>query len=273
MAADAFLDQLADPDLAWIEAGRPMAVFAHPDDETIALGGQLQRLSGITILHVTDGAPRTGHDAAAHGFATPADYAAARRAELADAMALAGVPADALLTLDVPDQEVSQQLAATARRLADVFRERGIERVITHAYEGGHPDHDAVAFAVHAAARLVAATGRSPELFEAPLYHRGPEGWVLQRFAPGPGEPGIAIRLSEAAQELKRRMLACHKTQARVLALVSVDVERFRAAPAYDFGMPPAEGQVLYELYGWGMSGVRFRMLAASALDELGLAS
>ena len=42
---------------------------------------------------------------------------------------------------------------AREQALARVLRPllAGTRVVVTHAYEGGHPDHDAVAFAVHAA--------------------------------------------------------------------------------------------------------------------------
>lgn len=127
-----------------IDASRVAIVVAHPDDETIGVGGQLARLDGITIVHVTDGAPRDLGDARARGFASAEAYAAARRRELEAAMALAGVPATALLTLDVPDQGAAFVMPGIAARLATLFAEREIELVLTHAYEGGHPDHDAI---------------------------------------------------------------------------------------------------------------------------------
>jgi LmbE family N-acetylglucosaminyl deacetylase len=53
-------------------------------------------------------------------------------------------------TLGIPDQAASLGLAGLARRLAVQLAASGAEVVVTHAYEGGHPDHDATAFAVHA---------------------------------------------------------------------------------------------------------------------------
>jgi hypothetical protein len=66
-------------------------------------------------------------------------------------------------------------------------------------------------------------------------------------------------------------MLDAHATQQRVLAMISTDVERFRPAPLYDFSALPNEGRLLYEMYGWGMTGPRWQALAAAALRDLGL--
>ncbi len=68
-------------------------------------------------------------------------------------------------------------MAEVARRLAPLVARA--DAVLTHAYEGGHPDHDAVAFAAHAAARRA---GRP--VFEMPFYHAAPEGWARQVFLP-----------------------------------------------------------------------------------------
>jgi LmbE family N-acetylglucosaminyl deacetylase len=245
-------------------------VTAHPDDETIGIGGQIFRLDGITIVHVTDGAPR--HDAAeAHGFATREAYAAARRKELSAAMALADVPGDALVGLGISDQETCLSLPDLARRLADLFREGAIDLVITHAFEGGHPDHDATALAVHAAAALIEDAGPAPALVEMPLYHLGASGWTVQRFVAAPGPPEIAIRLSNDQRRRKQAMLDAHETQRQVLSIMATDIERFRPAPAYDFAVLPNEGRLLYELYGWGMTGTRWQSLVAAALEELAL--
>src|ERR687893_223357 len=115
--AQAFLDLLAREADDSILAERIAIVVAHPDDETIGIGGQLSRLRGVTIVHVTDGAPRNDAAAQAHGFQTPEDYAAARREELRAALALADAADHALVNLGVADQEASLHLPDLARRL------------------------------------------------------------------------------------------------------------------------------------------------------------
>lgn len=244
-------------------------VVAHPDDETLAAGAQLSRLENITIVHVTDGAPRNGADAARHGFATAAEYAAARRRELECAVGLAGVTPDALVGFAIADQEAALRMPEVARQLAALLVERRIGIVLTHAYEGGHPDHDAVALCVHEARRLLAAEGRAVDVIEMPFYHADASGWVRQRFVPNPRLPETRIRLAEAEMALKRRMLDAHTSQRGTLAGFGTEEERFRPAPAYDFTALPNGGDLLYERYGWGMTGARWRQLARDALDEL----
>src|ERR1044071_4721885 len=82
---------------------RVLIVAAHPDDETIGCGAQLWRFDDLLLVHVTDGAPRDGKDAAQYGFASVADYAAARRREL-DAALAAGEVTARRMHLDLPDQ-------------------------------------------------------------------------------------------------------------------------------------------------------------------------
>src|SRR5690606_6874416 len=79
-------------------------VVAHPDDEILGLGSRLARLRNLTIIHLTDGAPRDMRDARREGFDSWRDYAAARRAELARALAAIGASHARTLCYDYPDQ-------------------------------------------------------------------------------------------------------------------------------------------------------------------------
>jgi LmbE family N-acetylglucosaminyl deacetylase len=235
----------------------------------IGAGGQLHRLIGAAVLHVTDGAPRELGDAQSAGFAGVADYAKARKREAEMAMALAGIPSDRIFCLEIPDQETTFRLTALSRGLHQFFDEHDSRVVVTHAYEGGHPDHDAVSFAVNAACRRIAG-GRRPKIIEMAGYHAGPEGLVTNDFLQ-PSGPTLTLMLDAGQQESKRRMLACYRTQAATLAPFGVSVERLRPAPLYDYGKPPHPGQLWYEQFGWALSGEGWRARARAALHELGL--
>lgn len=251
-----------------------LLVVAHPDDETIGLGGHLSNLPRATIVTVTDGAPRDLADAHANGFATWQAYAEARREELRGSIAEAGLQESALIQFGLPDKDAVHGVAAVARQLAGLVVARQPRFVCTHPYEGGHPDHDAIAVAVHAACRLLAAEGRQPpEVVEMASYHAGRDGPVFQDFAPEPETPILEIVLDEQALALKSRMLARHVTQQRTLAWFIDTAERFRLAPAYDFSRLPNGGRLQYESWGFPLSGQEWLKLASAALAELGLHS
>jgi LmbE family N-acetylglucosaminyl deacetylase len=237
-------------------------LVAHPDDEIIGAGSRLHLCENLTLVHVTDGAPRDLQDARAHGFYTAQAYAAARRRELDRALEAAGARPVHRVSLDVPDQEASLNLTHIANRLTRVFAEAHPELVITHPYEGGHPDHDACAFAVHRAA------GRTGvEVAEFACYNGHLGCFAANEFI---GQPdAFSVVLTPPEQQRKRRALDCFDTQRHTLAQFGLWCERFRPAPRYDFARPPHPGRLYYEHFDWGMTGHAFRMLARSAADVL----
>jgi LmbE family N-acetylglucosaminyl deacetylase len=224
----------------------------------------------ILFLHLTDGAPRDMKDAAANGFSTREAYAAARRQELQEALRAGGVAASAMIALEYADQEASFHLAEIARELAHHFRRVQAEAVLTHPYEGGHPDHDAAAFAVHAAVNLLPA-GDRPQIVEFTSYHANAGTIETGQFLGGPADDETICPLDPEQRTRKELMLACYRTQSATLRQFKTGEERFRPAPQYNFEAPPHEGPLYYERFPWQMTGPRFRALAHAAKRDLGL--
>jgi LmbE family N-acetylglucosaminyl deacetylase len=141
--------------------------------------------------------------------------------------------------------------------------------VVTHAYEGGHPDHDGMAYAVHRAVARLAEP--RPVILDMAYYRLGPGGETLvQDFAPEPGNLPVQVTLTPEERELKMRMLDAHRSQRDVLALFPEPVETLRAAPAEDFGVLPNAGRLWYAQRGWDWDGARW--LAAVERAERDLA-
>lgn len=258
----------ADDPLA---APTALLVFAHPDDEVVALGARLSRFGGAHLVHVTDGAPLDELDSRAHGFASLAEYRKARQDELNCALSLAGVLGIRHSWLELPDQQAALHLALLARHVYRFLAEQEPEIVITHPYEGGHPDHDACAFGVHRAlAQRKIWYERLPLIIEAAFYHAGPDGIETGRFLPGATDSQeIVCKLSPQESELREALFACFQTQKEVLSLFSRREERFRVAPEYDFSRPPHQPPVYYDSQPWGMTSRRFCQLAREATDSL----
>src|SRR5690606_283400 len=206
----------APPSLDDLSGGAVLVVVAHPDDESIAAAGLMSRAQRVGVICASNGAPRKESYARKAGFDNWMAYAAARRAEALAALGELERPVSPCENLGITDQEVSLNLVPLTRYLTQPLRS-GFSHVVTHAYEGGHPDHDAVAFAVHAACALIGRAGETPPtIVEAPLYHAAPGQFVHGEFAAHPDAgPATALQLTEAEQALKRRMFDRHVTQSQ----------------------------------------------------------
>ncbi|HXQ15187.1 MAG TPA: PIG-L family deacetylase [Caulobacteraceae bacterium] len=242
MPYETLLDAIADPDRAPIDAREIAIVTAHPDDETLAFGVVMRRLQGVRVVLATDGSPRDMFTQRALGFESVEAYRDARHAELAAALALAGVPASALTRLEFADKEAATNLGAFAAALRAFFAANAIRAVLTHAYEGGHPDHDAVAAAVALATR-----GSAIEVVESPFYRSRGGRFAVQSFVPIEGVPIVETSLTPEEAAHKSAMIACYPSQAALLRGYRPRFERFRPMPAYDFTRPPNGGEIDYE--------------------------
>jgi LmbE family N-acetylglucosaminyl deacetylase len=158
-------------------------------------------------------------------------------------------------------------------KLQHRLQQQTLDAVFVQPYEGGHPDHDAVAFAAQTAARLIATEGRlAPAIVEMASYHAEGPGLATGNFLPA-DQPVTTIELSAADRLRKRRMIGCFTSQHHLLAGFNTEVERFREAPKYDFARPPHPGELHYERLGWSVTGELWRRLAREALEALGVCS
>ena len=151
--------------------------------------------------------------------------------------------------------------------------QRGVHVVYTPAYEGGHPDHDAVNLAV------AVLRARRPEVaaHEFPLYRRGPWGMSVQSphaAAGTPREPFSVLALDDEALRLRRCLARANASQLlpSLLPLLGLAraagrgrAEPARLLPAHDYTRPPHGGRLLYEHY----TRRRFADFRAAALAAL----
>lgn len=199
---------------------RLAAVFAHPDDETFAIGATLARYAHagvhLALYCATDGGAGQASDVP---LGTPAELGAIRRNELYAAARHLGVRdvtvgghADKGLAALDPELLVADIVAFLRRAQPTV--------VITFGPEGaptGHPDHRAISRAATAAFFLAAlpteyeGTGvphRAARLYYT-TYHPPRPGARLQRV----GLPATARLDARPWQHWKRDAFQLHATQ------------------------------------------------------------
>jgi N-acetylglucosamine malate deacetylase 2 len=221
---------------------RLLVLVAHPDDETIGCGVLLQRVPSALVVFAVDGAP------AGYGierkFGSLQNYSEARFKEASRALALArncsfrrlNAPSGTFF----PDRHLFEHLQDAADSLVTIARGFRPDAIVSHAFEGGHIDHDACSLlAKHAADKL------SLNHFDFPLYWKNEDGRdVFQEFR-NVQEQETLLTPSKAEIAIKNKMLAEYKTQRKLVAVFSPNIERFR--PVFS---PPRADQI--EVLGFG---------------------
>jgi N-acetylglucosamine malate deacetylase 2 len=260
---------------SWLLASPPdpnlrvLVLAAHPDDETIGASLLLSRFPQSTVAFLTDGAPRDTSlwSAGVHGSRD--DYARTRKQETIRALHYAGVSAQRMFWLEAVDQEAAFEMRSLVERFAKLMAEISPAAVVTHPYEGGHPDHDsaAVVAKLAIAASLLDNKNR-PELLEMTSYHARDGRCVTGEFLRPRSSPEMCFEFSPSDRERKRKMLDAYASQRLVLENFPIDEERLRLAPEYNFSEPPHAGKLWYECMGWPMTAARWRELAATAIAE-----
>jgi LmbE family N-acetylglucosaminyl deacetylase len=255
---------------------RLIILAAHPDDETIGASAILGRNPEAFAVFLTDGAPRDAQFRSPHVSGSRDLYACVRAEEAASALSLVNVSPDRMLFLRGVDQDACQQMRLLIEEFCGVVKDFKPDAIISHPYEGGHPDHDAAAFIVRMTAQLLSRDGSVPEILEMTSYHAQQGNRITGEFLAsvplisGTAEPGVRLQLSPEERARKARMMGCYVSQWHVISEMPLEPEQLRIAPLYDFSQPPHPGLLWYERLGWPMTGQRWRELASQSLADLG---
>jgi LmbE family N-acetylglucosaminyl deacetylase len=257
---------VGDDQEAGITPARPptasVFLLAHHDDEVFCAAHLRRRLAGggdVALVWVTAG-----------GLA-PARW---RLAEGRRVRAFLGLQEGEALDLALPDRHAIDHLPRI---------EREVERLLTRlpsqtelfvpAWEGGHPDHDAL----NAVAARLAARHPGLRVFEFPLYARRGFSMAVQDLpsAPAPAtETRLSAQLDAADHTFRWRLARANASQLLVsllplLAIVRLsgrhEVETVRSLPERDYRRPPGPRPLLYELY----TGTSFGRVAGAVTRYL----
>lgn len=216
------------------DSDRLLVIVPHPDDETLATGGLIQRalLAGaaLRVVFATDGEnnpwpqrwleKRWRIDAAAR-----ARWGARRRREAQAALNLLGAPAEAVSFLGWPDQGLTAMLmrdGGAEDRLGEEIARFSPTHIAVPSLDDRHPDHNALRVMLELA------------LFRQDRFDCRRLGYVVH--GPEPDRRSLAIPLDAAQFANKQRALLAHATQLRLsrrrMQRLCERVECFEAVPA-----------------------------------------
>ena len=150
-----------------------MCILAHPDDESLGMGGILARYAaeGVRTSLITATRGELGWPGDAASYPGPEELGRRREAELRAAARVLGL--QTLAFLDYPDGQLDRaDPAESIGRIAALMRQARPDVVVTFDPTGyyGHPDH--IAISQFATAAIVAAADPGYALPEALAPHR-----------------------------------------------------------------------------------------------------
>jgi N-acetylglucosamine malate deacetylase 2 len=236
---------------------KTLIVVAHPDDESIGCGFLLQRHKAVHVVFCTDGAPISPAVWFDLKIATRQKYGRIRTSEAVAALKTSGANAESTF-LHAQDGLMHRSLGTVYDHLKRVVNRWRPDFLLTHAYEGGHPDHDCCSFIIKGISCLY-----SIEAWEMPLYFKKGRELVTQQFLyPSPDTIQVGATVREIA--VKERMFRNHTTQMRLGSLSMFDYskpELFRVQQNYDYNRKPCTSE---NTFGVGNIPIS-RVLAAFA--------
>ncbi len=220
-----------------IRPGGKVLVFApHPDDESLACGGLIQRALArgavVDVVIATDGDANPWPQRVAErrwrlDADAPRRWGRRRVGEALGALARLGVDASHVEFLHWPDQGITELLMTQANpgveRLAGIIARHGPDLVLVPAIHDSHPDHNALGLLLDAAMRRQSGA-------------RQVLAYQVHGNTPAQGRPpgGLQLLLSPKEYLGKRDAVLLHASQAifgngRLLQYVG-GIERYQPA-------------------------------------------
>lgn len=232
-------------------------MFAHPDDEVLISGTMKQLIDqGAEVVAA---------------WVTCGEYFGnieTRLRELARVIALLGLKENSVHLLRLPDLGLVSMLDQAADTVADMLKSVKPDAIFANAYEGGHPDHDAVNFLAYEAS---CRADLKPKLYEFPLYNATGSilyfRWRVNAF-PNDGIPVLHNPLSKSEIKCKLLTIRTYVSQWMYMAPARLVVSRFRLAsvgepyricpPDRDHTKRPHEGMLSYERWVNSFMKIKF---------------
>ncbi len=243
-------------------------VLAHPDDEFFfapRISEAVEAKDAVYCAYITDGAGR--------GVSPTV-----RSRESTKALGHLGVPAANLLFVGaeagIRDGSAHVRLGEAYDALADAVRDLPLHEIYVLAWEGGHPDHDAIHLVGVALARTLGVT----HVYECPGYSRDRVTLLpfrVMKLIPRPSETSTC-RFGLAEGLFYFSLCACYRSQWRTwlglgpeafVRLVLGRRHEQRAATGIDYTARPHPGPLLYERR-FGVSFTQFREATAEFISS-----
>lgn len=242
-------------------------VLPHQDDEMLIyhrLHALLRHGTRVHLIWVTDGAANNQEVRKmllvrlfVPLLARETDETIRRiRAEESSSLAKAlGVPLENLHFLSFPSGQIQDRFFQIIPTLASLLQALAPQEVYTVAFEHGEFEHDAVNAAVSLAVQQV---GASPRLYEFPVFNRYQGKLRFHKLIPWEGIPIERTPFSRAEERERLRLFVEHFPSQwfvarleQVLDLFPSEYkqlgEAYRQMPAYDYGFPLKDTQIMYQ--------------------------
>lgn len=208
------------------DAGKVLVFAPHPDDETIACGGTIARLTAtghrVGVVFATDGSRSHAAVLGLHTDPTPEELATVRAGEARAAAAVLGVAARDVWLLGFTDTELAASVADCRDAVRKLLAEHpdASEVYLPHEVRELNADHRLTG---EIAVACLAELGLTPQVFRYVVWDERTEQEFafVNRSEPAAGErrPERAVVRDIAPQlAVKRAALAEHRTQVTLYA-------------------------------------------------------